>query len=191
MVKFGAPKWTRAEAEKALAELAPFFLKCGYTARIVGGVAKRGSSDHDLDLLLTVIPERLKADDFNIEPMFTELGAIPTDQELEGLTFEHKGRTVDLFFEEPKPPPPAPGEQDVWQVSFKGDEVLSKGKPIEAWRSLYWIDIAGAEGTRAQLGAIVERHAGGRVLTGKTLEELIQEGYLEKKGTSFRRREKS
>lgn len=192
MVKFGAPHlWTRAEADKALAELSPFFLECGYTARIVGGVAKRGWSDNDLDLLLTVVPERQRADDFNVEPIIEKLGAMPTDQELESLMFDYRGRTVDLFFEELKPVPPAPGEADVWQVSFKGEEVLNTGKPIEVWKSLYWIDIAGAEGNRAQLEAIIKRHRSeAAAVHGMTLDELVQAGYLEKKGTTFRRRER-
>lgn len=90
--------WTREQAEELLEKLP--LAECGYSARIVGSIATKGQSDHDLDILLTPTSE-----DFDFERLlkyFELIGASsqPTyngDEEIWEVRLP-SGRVVDFFF---------------------------------------------------------------------------------------------
>jgi len=55
-------RWTIEKANQFLKEVESALSKAGYKAKVIGSVAKKGWSDHDLDLLLTPVRE-----DFDFE----------------------------------------------------------------------------------------------------------------------------
>jgi hypothetical protein len=92
--------WTIEEAQIFLKELMPRLTECGYTAEIVGSVAKEGRSNHDLDILLT--PTR---EDYDFEPLYDELNGEFMMHPETGLSeiycfAAEKYKIVDFFFQE-------------------------------------------------------------------------------------------
>jgi hypothetical protein len=96
--------WSLQQAESFLKQHQAVFQKVGLIPSIVGGVAKHGSSQHDLDILLT--PNR---HDYGLEELTLyfgleniEEGANPYKEE--STIFElhlSNGQTVDLIVDTP------------------------------------------------------------------------------------------
>jgi len=87
--------WTLSDAKNYLKEIMPIFKGAGYDAKIIGSVAKKGISNHDLDILLTA-----DGDNFDFEKVMEKL---PGDFTLNMDTYEHytaDGRLVDIWFED-------------------------------------------------------------------------------------------
>lgn len=89
-------KWTLDEAQGFLNKYNNLFKSCGYSAKIVGGVAANGYSTHDLDILLIPFTE----DEFNFEPILEHFyGGFanhPTYGELYCTCVN--GKWIDFFF---------------------------------------------------------------------------------------------
>lgn len=87
---------------------APVLKQAGYAAKMIGSVAKVGRSDKDLDILLTIIPEREAADNFDLEIILnwvTQSGGRydfcgPEDSMTVAMHLPD-GRVVDLWFDTP------------------------------------------------------------------------------------------
>ena len=96
--KLKGKRWTRETAEQFLREIEPILDKAGYQAKIVGSVAAKGESDHDLDLLLIASPD----DEFDFNIIMDEF---PGDFTYEMETYEFyldDGRLVDVWFTLPE-----------------------------------------------------------------------------------------
>ena len=93
--------WDTESAIAHVQEMMPLITKCGFSAAVVGGVANRGWSDHDLDILLTALDE----DNCDFEPIADKLHRDTAHYLRNGSLFEvftyrdSIGRIVDLFFE--------------------------------------------------------------------------------------------
>lgn len=95
--------WTPDDGQKFIASHQELFLKAGYKASIVGSVAKKGFSDHDLDILLTPTPQALKDDDFDIEMIVDYSGwkLTKSNYNYEMFTVQlTDGRYVDFWLSE-------------------------------------------------------------------------------------------
>ena len=88
--------WTYREGLGYLSSIQPLLSRRGFGGRIIGSVAEKGSSLHDLDILLT--PTR---GDSDFEPLMDELPFGNFTFEMESYEyFLPDGRVVDLWFEE-------------------------------------------------------------------------------------------
>lgn len=98
-LKIGDPglRWTLKDAQDFLKKLQPKLRRAGYIGKIIGSVASKGFSEHDLDILLIPIK-----DDFDFEPLYVELGGEFTyGEDGEYYQFsDDKGRVIDLIFTE-------------------------------------------------------------------------------------------
>jgi hypothetical protein len=102
-------EWTLEQAQRFMKEFQPTLDKAGFKAEIVGSVPNKGYSTKDLDILLTIVPERKKADDFDFETImdfFGGEGADTTDEEtgedgwMTYYPMDGKQRIVDFHFGE-------------------------------------------------------------------------------------------
>lgn len=93
--------WDRQSAAAFLTQFAPVLQQAGFTAQIVGSVAKQGFSYKDLDLLLSVPNNRIE--DFDFEVILNWIrqrgGHCDTCTDVEMMTLPD-GRIVDLWFDE-------------------------------------------------------------------------------------------
>ena len=86
--------WTREQAEAFLKKLP--LAECGYSAKIVGSIATKGQSDHDLDVLLTPTSE-----DFDFERLLKYFNLIGADAQ-----------------------PTYDGDEEIWEVRLKSGHIV-------------------------------------------------------------------
>ena len=103
-VALKAPMWTSDEAASVVRQLTPVITTHGYQAPvIVGGVAVKGQSDHDLDLLMPPTAEAEAADAYDFEALEGDLEHLgwsyfDHDDDRGLVTFQDgRGRILDLF----------------------------------------------------------------------------------------------
>lgn len=88
--------WTKQSAEEYLKEIATTLDRAGFDAKIVGSVATKGQSDHDLDILLTPKPKREAADNFDFEIIMQDIAGDWT-YAYECYEAVSQGRIIDFF----------------------------------------------------------------------------------------------
>jgi hypothetical protein len=99
---FRGNQWTAASGGSFIAEHSKAFQRFGFAAEIIGSVASKGESKHDLDLRLT--PTREDFDYEKLQSYFEKRGFETREtfaEENEILELRHPdGRTIDLWFGE-------------------------------------------------------------------------------------------